>query len=636
MNKILFSASLVLVGLVQVGSAYGSTYIPENVLDESFISLYQGWDEPSRVVFYHTPQGSPIIPYDYFIALEQSDSDVLFLDETHLSGLGMLYWGKSNLNPDGLPIGLTIDYDIHGTERYLGMNCAACHVTEIKTGGKTVLIDGGVSHFDFWSFMQRLGLALNITAEDDVKFDRFATAVLKDDPDDTTKTQLRARLRGVVRDREEWAMQNAASVHPGPGRVDALNVILNQTSAHMLHRDDNVRLVDAPVSYPFLWDAPYLKYVQYNGVVPNKGAGALARNVGQVLGVFGQVSLTESTLPGGYASSVRVEHLYDLEQSLERLISPSWSELAAKGAVPEIDAERAIYGKKIFRAECASCHVEIDRIERGNLASIDVPTFGLSEIGTDPAAATSFAARAVASGPLLGRKAGYVAGEPMCKDVHGSAVLAHIIVGVVIHDLGDTYGDVLPSAANMVAKSVSNKVHNAAHSIKSLFGYGESTTFKDVLTDQQLLDKMNAQGATAEEITRAMEDRSTNKAALYDLMVEQGLLHHGKDAGCLETLQTAQYRARPLNGIWATGPFLHNGSVPTLMDLLSPTAERPAAFVVGNSDFDPVNIGFIEPTDGTGFKIDTQTPGNANTGHEYGVTLSEADKLDLLEYLKSL
>jgi hypothetical protein len=64
MNKILFSASLVLVGLVQVGSAYGSTYIPENVLDESFISLYQGWDEPSRVVFYHTPQGSPIIPYD--------------------------------------------------------------------------------------------------------------------------------------------------------------------------------------------------------------------------------------------------------------------------------------------------------------------------------------------------------------------------------------------------------------------------------------------------------------------------------------------------------------------------------------------------------------------------------------------
>ena len=89
---------------------------------DEIISLDQGWDEPSRVVFYHTPQGSPIIPYDYFLALEQSGSDALFMDEEHLSNLGMLYWGKSSLNPDGLPIGLTVDQDIHGNERYLGMN----------------------------------------------------------------------------------------------------------------------------------------------------------------------------------------------------------------------------------------------------------------------------------------------------------------------------------------------------------------------------------------------------------------------------------------------------------------------------------------------------------------------------------
>jgi len=603
---------------------------------DEIITLDQGWDEPSRVVFYNTPQGSPIIPYDYFLALEQSGSDALFMDEKHLSNLGMLYWGKSSLNPDGLPIGLTVDQDIHGNERYLGMNCAACHVTEIKTGGRTVLIDGGVSHFNFWSFMEELELALKATAEDDAKFDRFAIRVLKDDADDTSRAQLRARLRGVVRDREEWATHNTAPAQPGPGRVDALNVILNQASAYMLGRDDNARLVDAPVSYPFLWDAPYLEYVQYNGIVPNKGSGALARNVGQVLGVFGQVSLTESTLPGGYASSVRIEHLYDLEKSLETLMSPSWAELAAKGAVPEIDAELASSGQEIYAAQCASCHVEIDRADRGDLASIKVPTFGLPEIGTDPAAAKGFAARAVASGPLLGRKAGYVAGEPMCENVHGNTILAHITVGVIMHDLGDTYGDLLSSAGDIVENSVSAKVHGAAQSIKSLFGYGESSTFKDKLTDQQLIEKMNAQGATAEEITEALEDRSTNKAALYDLMVEQGLSHHGKDAACLETLQTAQYRARPLNGVWATGPFLHNGSVPTLMDLLHPTAERPAAFIVGNSDFDPVNVGFMAPADGTGFSMDTQMPGNANTGHEYGVTLSEADKLALLEYLKSL
>lgn len=618
-------------------AAVASFVLPVQVASaEEIITVDQGWDEPTREVFYHTPQGSPIIPYNYFIALEQSDSEVLFMDEAHLDELGMLYWGKSELNPDGLPIGLTIDHDIHGNEPYLGMNCAACHVTEIKAGGKTVLIDGGVSHFDFWSFMQELGQALEVTAEDDAKFDRFALRILKDDADDTSKAQLRARLRGVVRDRQEWATHNTAPAHPGPGRVDALNVILNQASAYMLGRDDNARPVDAPVSFPFLWDAPYLEYVQYNGVVPNAGSGALARNVGQVLGVFGQVSLTESTLPGGYASSVRVEHLYDLEQSLETLTSPSWSELAAKGVVPAINADLASVGQKIYAAECASCHVEIDRLDRGDLASIKVPTFGLPEIGTDPAAATGFAARAVASGPLLGRKEGYVAGEPMCETVHGNSVLAHITVGVIMHDLGDTYGDVLSSAEELVASSVSAKVHGAAQSIKSLFGYGESTTFKDELTDQQLIAKMNAQGSSKEEITAALEARSTDKAALYDLMVEQGLSHHGKDAACLETLQTAQYRARPLNGAWATGPFLHNGSVPTLMDLLRPAAERPVAFIVGNSDFDPVNVGFQEPADETGFKIDTKMSGNANSGHEYGVTLSEANKLALLEYLKSL
>ncbi len=603
---------------------------------EEIITLEQGWDEPSRVIFYQTPQGSPIIPYDYFLALEQSDSASLFMDKAHLSSLGMLYWGKSSLNPDGLPIGLTVDHDIHGVETYLGMNCAACHVTEIKAGGKTALIDGGVSHFDFWSFMQELDLALKATAGDDAKFDRFAMRVLKDEADATSKAQLRARLRGVLREREAWQTHNTASAPPGPGRVDALNVILNQASAYMLGRDDNARLVDAPVSYPFLWDAPYLEYVQYNGVVPNKGSGALARNVGQVLGVFGQVSLIESTLPGGYASSVRVEHLYDLEQSLETLKSPRWSELAEKGAVPEINAELANAGQAIYAAECASCHVEIDRAERGDLASIKVPTFGLPEIGTDPAAATGFAARAVASGPLEGRKSGFVAGDPMCEYVHGNTVLAHITVGVIMHELSETYGDVISTSVDLVEDGLSAKMRDAVQWVKSLFGYGEPAAAQEKVTDQQLIENMQTQGATEAEIAAALKARSDDKAALYDLMVSQGLEYHGKDAACLETLQTAQYRARPLNGIWATGPFLHNGSVPSLMALLRPAAQRPTSFVVGNSDFDPVNVGFTEPSDGTGFKMDTLMPGNANTGHEYGVTLSEADKLALLEYLKSL
>jgi len=95
-----------------------------------------------------------------------------------------------------------------------------------------------------------------------------------------------------------------------------------------------------------------------------------------------------------------------------------------------------------------------------------------------------------------------------------------------------------------------------------------------------------------------------------------------------------EYKARPLNGIWATAPYLHNGSVPTLVALLEPAARRPATFHVGSTEFDPQAVGFV---DDPGFPVfDTSLPGNGNAGHEYASTLSAAEKADLLEYLKSL
>lgn len=600
------------------------------------VTLDQGWSEQDRSVFYHAPQGSPIMPYAFFMALEQKASDTLFTDEAHLKRLGMLYWGKSDLNPDGLPIGLTVDLDIHGVEPFLGMNCAACHVTEVKVGGATTLIDGGVSHFDFWTFMTELLGAIEETHDDDAKFARFADRVLGADVDDESMARLKARLRGVMRMRQDWAFNNAVSSHPGPGRVDALNVILNQVTAKMLNRPDNARPVDAPVSFPFLWDAPYLDFVQYNGVVPNGGVGALGRNVGQVLGVFGQVALEESVLPGGYASSVRIGHLQQLEKTLETLTSPQWSEMAEKGLLPPVQADLEEQGKAIYDSQCAACHLEIDRENRGELASIPVKLLPLPQVGTDPTAAMGFAARLVASGPLEGRKEGYVAGEPMCEYVHGNSVLAHVTVGVIMNDLGTTYKPVLESVWDQAASGVLQSVHDAGSKIKGLFGFGESAEHKKVLTDQQLIAQMQADGDSESEIVAALKKRSDNAAALYDLLIKDGLAYHGQDAACLETLETAQYRARPLDGVWATGPFLHNGSVMSLAELLKPVAERRTSFIVGQSEFDPVNIGFSEPADGKGYVLDTQVSGNSNAGHTYGVDLTASDKLALLEYLKTL
>ncbi|SFM61154.1 di-heme-cytochrome C peroxidase [Nitrosomonas communis] len=96
------------------------------------------------------------------------------------------------------------------------------------------------------------------------------------------------------------------------------------------------------------------------------------------------------------------------------------------------------------------------------------------------------------------------------------------------------------------------------------------------------------------------------------------------------------YRARPLDGVWATAPYLHNGSVPNLVELLKPGSERIQTFQVGSREFDVQNVGF-NMEDATGnFKFDTSLAGNSNRGHEYGTSLNEAEKKDLLEFLKTL
>lgn len=96
------------------------------------------------------------------------------------------------------------------------------------------------------------------------------------------------------------------------------------------------------------------------------------------------------------------------------------------------------------------------------------------------------------------------------------------------------------------------------------------------------------------------------------------------------------YKARPLSGIWASAPYLHNGSVPSLVELLKPPAERVAKFYVGSREFDTINVGVAVAANEHASEFDTTLPGNSNAGHSYGTTLGNEDKRDLLEYLKSL
>jgi hypothetical protein len=100
--------------------------------------------------------------------------------------------------------------------------------------------------------------------------------------------------------------------------------------------------------------------------------------------------------------------------------------------------------------------------------------------------------------------------------------------------------------------------------------------------------------------------------------------------------QTPRYKARPLNGIWASAPYLHNGSVPTLWDLLNPAKERRAVFYIGSHDFDPEKVGLVTNKVPGSFRFDAAPQGNWSNGHEFGTSLSPDEKTSLLEFLKTL
>jgi hypothetical protein len=102
--------------------------------------------------------------------------------------------------------------------------------------------------------------------------------------------------------------------------------------------------------------------------------------------------------------------------------------------------------------------------------------------------------------------------------------------------------------------------------------------------------------------------------------------------------KTDGYANMPLDGLWLRAPYLHNGSVPTLRDLLNPIEQRPAVFFRGYDGYDFTAVGFVSSgpdAEREGARFDTSLPGNRNTGHEYGTTLSEGEKAALIEYLKT-
>lgn len=151
---------------------------------------------------------------------------------------------------------------------------------------------------------------------------------------------------------------------------------------------------------------------------------------------------------------------------------------------------------------------------------------------------------------------------------------------------------------------------------------GTVVPINDIATDRGRLDSYTYELASNQNLTFA---------GITFRGVDQRFSHYRKTNGYANSL---------LDGIWLRSPYLHNGSVPTLRDLLNPPADRPEVFYRGYDVFDQDKVGYVstvpEERGKSFFKYDTRESGNGNGGHLYGTDLADESKEALLEYLKTL
>jgi hypothetical protein len=181
---------------------------------------------------------------------------------------------------------------------------------------------------------------------------------------------------------------------------------------------------------------------------------------------------------------------------------------------------------------------------------------------------------------------------------------------------------------------------------------GQVTPIEDIGTDRYRLDNYTEELASTQALLYAGEKvvpgAGDGSPPLDEAHLKScGMADHGDAQENTYRFKrfhkTNGYANLPLDGVWLRAPYLHNGSVPTLWDLLSPAATRPASYYRGSYVYDWKKMGFDSETptapDGTDyFHYSTTEPGNSNSGHEghdYGTDLSDDDKKALIEYLKT-
>ena len=594
--------------------------------DPSIVADYgNGLTAAQRQRYYHLSQGSEIMPWILLTAVDVADAGSAKPFVENLGRYGLL---PDPGRGDGLPVGLTVASNpfTFGMD-FVGITCAACHVGELRHDGKAVRVDGAPNMFNLQLFYSDAIDAVMATTSDRGKlwralkrlgrqdygrygiaapFVRPATLVTSGANVLLHRDRLDARLElvDVIRLAKEQRDPN----HPtsGFGRLDAFDGTRNFIFTRLRKADAggdfkvntaNMVKLDAPVKFPSLWSrkasplAPVEAYRDQPQSFPRVWGfkdydwiewtldtnTVMERNFTETLGAGATVVLDPKRTGSLFESSIPMKDMHDLEWLAYSIDPPQWPAAIFGPIKPDLAAA----GEGIFNRRCAGCH-EYGDDRRTPTGLIRLRGMRPDEVGTDPTAALRISCPIPDTGALAIPPRSYTAED------------SQLLKGCAGVKAGEAF------SGNSFAKTVQVAVDGIKQKAYAAAGIDAA--------QQRVMEDLDQRGGVAWRDT------------LLDTRAPHG-----------------PYAARPLYGIWAAAPYLHNGSVPTLYHLLLPPEQRPKAFALGGREYDPVKLGFAVDTSCSqqDCLVDTTRTGDGNGGHLWGTDLDEPDRMALLEYLKT-
>jgi hypothetical protein len=589
-------------------------HVPSVPEVQDYVYLDQGWgktrDAALRQAYYYTPQGTSIknLRYDWLVHLEMPWGKKRLADPAHLRSYGFIVDPeRTAANPDQLPVGFAKRFDpelgddlldisarpaitgqLRSTARASGPRSASTEdrpatrsppqARPLRAHAHASLASTYLNPFKSGSLRAQGAGRERLRAWEDRLYDDLGEV-----------------LGAFVQQGWKEQSRHLYPVEEGFGRTDALARIGNTVFADELDGANDV-VGNAPVSYPYLWNIWKFDWVQYNASVSQP----MARNMGESFGVGARLHLLDR-----FGGPLPVAERFHVGAGREppphrddpaALQPPQWPEDA--GSVDRVKAER---GRALVRAALPSLPWPVRAAGGreglpGPLRADADPLWKMTivpitEVGTITAAA-NFALP------------------------HGRPDTDRPRAG------GGQWPWRSPCSAEARRRSPSST-------------RGSRALAKD---DPAAQSSRRPRGTRRAHRARRRRDRGrqdgpgpaagpgpqlpgTDRARA---LLRRSRIHARAARACLDgfgsldlpEIQPA-YKARPLAGVWATGPFLHNGAVPTVYQMLSPQDERDTRFFVSPGSFDPVNVGVDKKARGDGFWLDTRLPGNANVGHEF-------------------